>query len=554
MTNLPGGHGSRKRNPDLYSAYEKQPFPDDEGSEGRFGRLFAVGETKELVKDKEGNAAVTRLRPHPSPRYDLERFGAKDGHMSMGTDQSSNTPAGITFLGQFVDHDITLDVQSKFERPEINVKLENARTPNLDLDCVYGGGREASPHLYNGAYLLEGQSVGSGESSDQSDLLRNPAGRAIIGDPRNDENILVSQVQAAVIRFHNRCVEVIGGSDEEVTFEKARNTTTHYYHRVLLEDFLFHVVGIEMIQDIANRGRQYYFPKGFWLNGAPQKPYMPVEFSVAAYRFGHSQIRNDYQLNDSKKVPLFHPRNSNLQQSGTLRGFQPLPAGHHVDWSNFFSLPDEDCRQNAFKIDPFLPPSLLELPVPVVGEGGVTSLASRNLLRGRTFRLPAGDELADKMFLDGNLLGGASQIVRIGDANNHSGAVGNILRALGSEYAMTTIPLWLYVLCEAAIHGKADGANVQSSGGGDRLGPVGGRIVAEVIMGLLDHYRDMSGNGLDYSPDVPYSTSDTPQTTTVQIPVTANYGPRMSMRAFTDFAYAAGLQNQARARGAVGAA
>ncbi len=163
MSVEPGGRGSQQRSPDLY----KETVADSaEQAEGRFGRLFTIGET-ELRSDN----SITRLRPHPSPRYDLERLGRKDGPMkSAVSNQQSNTPAGITFLGQFIDHDITLDVQSKFENPGINSKLENGRTPNLDLDCMYGGGREASPHLYTGPYLLEGQETGMHGSVEVSDL------------------------------------------------------------------------------------------------------------------------------------------------------------------------------------------------------------------------------------------------------------------------------------------------------------------------------------------------------------------------------------------------
>ena len=97
---------------------------------------------------------------------------------------------------------------------------------------------------------------------------------------------------------------------------------------------------------------------------------------------------------------------------------------------------------------------------------------------------------------------------------------------------MESIPLWLYVLLEAAQHGN----------NGDRLGPVGGRIVAEVMMGLLDHYRDMSGKGLDYNPDKDIALD-------VNLVKTTDYGPRMSMKAFIDFAYAKPLADQNHVRG-----
>ena len=551
MSSTPGCHGSSRRNADLY----RPGFPD-EGSEGRFGRLFAVGDGGE---DKNGRE---RLRPHASPRYDLQRLGEKNGPMRTKGQQDSRMAAGMTFLGQFVDHDITLDVQSKFEKPEINVALDNARTPNLDLDCVYGGGPEASPHLYVGASLLEGEDISLADESNPSDLPRNAVGRAVIGDPRNDENIIVGQIQGAFLRFHNRCVEHIESQHPDLShsevFERARDTTLHYYHRVILEDLLYHVVGVDMIHDIAGNGRRYYFPTGFGDGVQPRRPFMPVEFSVAAYRYGHSQVRDEYALNTDKSVSLFAPRGEDDGAADTLRGFQALPSGHHLEWSRFFSLQPGDSGQFAFKIDPFLPAPLLELPRGVVAsDNDVTSLASRNLLRGRTFRLPSGEAIAERMAEDGALLGhdpdnGADKIVRLSNAEAVSNSdVRDLMQTLQGEYAMQTTPLWLYILIESAIHGDGFDSRSPGSGGGDRLGPVGGRIVAEVLMGLMDHFRDTSGKGLDYQPDVPYNFEETPKNDAVSIASTAAYGPRMSMCAFIDYAYAAPLADPDRVRGSV---
>jgi len=543
-----GSHGSEARNTDLY---DREKFPD-EGVEGRFGRIFPVGEG--YAKDGK-----PKLRPHPSPRYDLTRLGAAEGPMGEGPRAESLAPAGMTFLGQFIDHDITLDVQSKFEKPEINFRLENARTPNLDLDCVYGGGREASPHLYADAYLIEGEPSDTLNGVERSDLPRNAVGRALIGDPRNDENVLVSQIQASFIRFHNRSVDVIRRTkrieNDDELFERARDTTIHYYHRLLLEDFLFHVIGSAMIHSIASDGRKFYLKNGFWSKkGLLEKPFMPVEFSVAAYRYGHSQVRDEYKINDKKTLPLFSDREND--DKNPLSGFQPLPSELVVDWDNFFSLPGLKIEQCAFKIDPFLPPFLLALPKMIVGDGGVISLATRNLLRGRTFRLPSGEEIARRMIEQGCLdhdesNDPAARHVNINGDESYSNEVNKLLKDLRTDYAMKEIPLWLYILLEADIHGRGFSPDdAVKSSGGDRLGPVGGRIVGEVLMGLLDHYRDMSGKGLDHSPDVPYRFDGDPQTSdSVLISETKNFGPRMSMRAFIDFAYGACLTEPDKVRG-----
>ncbi len=530
-----GAHGAPGKNPGLYQVNDFSSERVDEESDGRFGRMFVIGEGK----TEDG---VEKLQPNPLPRYELRRLGAKGGPLETKNGPSAGkrnslAPAGITFLGQFIDHDITLDVQSKFSSPQINAALENARTPNLDLDCVYGGGREASPYLYqtNGegwesAKIIEGDSfTGTG----RNDLQRNSAGRAIIGDPRNDENIFVAQVQGAVIRFHNKCVDYLhakGINDNEELFEKARDTTTHYYHRVILEDFLYRVIGLDMLQAIATQGRHYYFPNGFdGEKGWPERPFMPVEFSVAAYRYGHSTVRDAYVVNaGSGNKKLFDEE---------LRGFHAIPAGQLCDWDWFFVAQDKTAEQFAHKIDPFLPEPLFQLP-DFAGEE--RSLASRNLMRGRIFRLPSGESIARRMIADGVHIAYGQAMTEddmIGpDTTGLPTEIKKLQKKLSGEYALPETPLWLYILMEAATYGKGFASkNLQEehekqSTGGDRLGPVGGRIVGEVLMGLLDHYRDATGKGLDYDPDVPNGGDG------VQL-AGMKFGPRMSMRAMIDFAY-----------------
>jgi len=535
MNNRPlGAHGAPGKNPGLYRVSDFSSERVDEESDGRFGRMFVIGEGR----TEDG---VEKLQPNPLPRYELRRLGARGGPLEPGKGpgtgkRNSLAPAGITFLGQFIDHDITLDVQSKFSSPRINAALENARTPNLDLDCVYGGGREASPYLYNtggeaweSAKLLEGDSfTGTG----RNDLQRNNAGRAIIGDPRNDENIFVAQVQCAFIRFHNKCVEHLHGNgldDDEALFEKARDTTTHYYHRIILEDFLYRVIGLDMIQAIATRGRHYYFPNGFdGRKGWPERPFMPVEFSVAAYRYGHSTVRDAYVVNaGSGNKKLF---------DAELRGFHPIPASQLCDWDWFFAAQDKTAEQFAHKIDPFLPDPLFQLPDFARGE---RSLASRNLMRGRIFRLPSGEAIAKRMIADGvHIAYGQPMTERdmMGPDTKAPKEIKALQKSLAGEYALPETPLWLYILMEAGTFGKGfaspalQEAHETESTGGDRLGPVGGRIVGEVLMGLLDHYRDATGKGLDYDPDIPDGEGG------VQL-AGMKFGPRMSMRALIDFAY-----------------
>ena len=134
-------------------------------------------------------------------------------------DDNEAIPAGYTYFGQFVDHDITFDPVSSLQRINDPDALENFRTPRFDLDSVYGSGPGDEPFQYDrdsidGVKLLvgKGRDVNTGETTSEDDLPRNAQGIALIGDPRNDENIIVSQLQLAFIKLHNKFVDQISGS------------------------------------------------------------------------------------------------------------------------------------------------------------------------------------------------------------------------------------------------------------------------------------------------------------------------------------------------------
>ncbi len=626
-------HGAKAYNPDLYA---EQPAP------GSFARMFDL--------ERFG------LDPHPSPIYDLRRLGAEGGPMQEAADDpvdDSRIEAGITFLGQFVDHDITLDVTSSLERRAIPAETPNQRTPDLDLDCVYGAGREATPWLYDGPYLVVGAPILGG---DRHDLARVPAtGVALIGDPRNDENFILSQVQAAFIAFHNRFVtEILSGrlvaegvianpTDDpdaikaalaqlsgspdsaenalaaelgEAAFEAARDHTIHYYHRMLVEYFLPKVIGLGRTIDIATNGRRFYLepltePESEGGGLVIRDPNMPVEFAAAAYRFGHSQVRQTYTLTATGE-PM------DLFREGVQNGFVPVTDGSGgsrdlvIDFGQFFPIPGRaDMPQTTRRIDPRLPAGLFMLDrVGVVPPGGLGSLAARNLNRGRTFRLPPGEALFRTVALppieEGEILEvepGGRGVLRLGRRGAAPGPEAKLegmavqvalkpdpryqLTALAPEgqglesapaggpraldagderlqpfleaseevrsvLGLPATPLWYYVLEEAAnwpvTFGETPDSNhvwpvelyIQESvaylaenltenrtaygkGGalprstGQILGPVGGTIVGEVIIGLLDHYREKTGKGLDY-------------VTEIEVPLTEleGFGPRMT--------------------------
>ncbi|MEM7119287.1 MAG: heme peroxidase family protein [Chloroflexota bacterium] len=399
---------------------------------GRFGRLFP------------------NLAPFLPREENLAELGRKEGVMDPGLHKQRNNPniaAGFVFFGQFVDHDITFDPTSSLERQNDPEATKNFRTPALELDSVYGAGPEASPYLYerDGMTLLI-------DVTAPRDLPRNSKNVALIGDPRNDENLIVSQLHLAFLKFHNSIVKQVGD------FEEAQRLVRWHYQWIVLHEFLPALVGQELVDEIyddryAGGGRRYYQ----WRN----EPFIPVEFSVAAYRFGHAQVPATLQVNDvfkvngSSHIPLFDRDEFMDEDPDDLSGFGRRAERRFVDWNYLFDTGD-GAFQASKRIDTTLSGPLFDLPF--VAPGGLSSLAQRNLLRGRSFGLPTGQAVAQAMCLSPLSCDALEDVAHLG-------------------FHFQT-PLWFYVLREAAVLGK-----------GKKLGPVGGRIVAEVLIGLLEGDR-----------------------------------------------------------------
>ena len=378
--------------------------------------------------------------------------------------------AGFTFLGQFVDHDMTFDPTSSLARRQDPESIRNFRIPALDLDSVYGGGLNVSPQLYDQlvdagrtTFLIEeipGSALVSIDGSIRHDLPRNSQLVALAGDPRNDENLVVSQLHLALLRFHNAVVEDVknelgpGFSGDEI-FAEAQRTVRWHYQWLLVHEFLPATVGQDTLDDVLENGLQHYK----WRND----PFIPVEFSVAAYRFGHSQVRPSYRASfgTSPSNPalqffalLFDPVATDPADPADLRGGRRAPR-RFIDWQTFFDFGDGRSRPNK-KIDTTLSTVLFEL----LGQppATATSLATRNLLRSLTMKVPSGQRVARAMKLPEL---GPGDLADLKDLSLHQ-----------------RTPLWFYILREAAV--MADG---------EHLGPVGGRIVTEVIVGLIQGDR-----------------------------------------------------------------
>jgi hypothetical protein len=409
----------------------QQVDPGRDPPTGRFGRMFPQLPACD-VGDDAIEELVELMRERTRPSTDNIRI-----------------PAGFTYLGQFIDHDITFDPTSKLDRDNDPQALVNFRTPRFDLDNVYGSGPKAQPFLYDwkeseppGARLL----VGHNAVDATDDLPRNQQGRALVGDARNDENLIVAQLHLLFIRFHNAVVDRLRGEAKECEiFERAQRIVRWHYQWIVVHEFLPKVAG-DATADRALVHREYFK----WAH----EPFIPVEFSGAAYRFGHSMVRDAYGIRRRREgepvqrsVPIFPD----------LAGFTWLPRHLVIDWERFFELPGvARPPQFGFRIDTALVKALFDLP-----ESG-KALPRLNLQRGAALGLPSGQDVAcamheralteEELLLDGQVSPRAREA---------------LLRAT---------PLWYYILCEAATGEHA----------GKHLGPVGGRIVAEVLAGLLE--------------------------------------------------------------------
>jgi hypothetical protein len=405
----------------------------------------------------------------------------------------SSIPAGFTYFGQFVDHDITFDVSSTLDVETDANTIPNMRSPALDLDSLYGQGPGLDAFLYEfptsgsptAIRLKRGtnSNVGPGGPSGNGtqggmvtqsdwDVPRIPGtNTAVIGDPRNDENLIIVQFHHAMIRFHNAVVDLLlAASFAGDIFAEAKRIVTHHYQWAVVHDYLKRICGEAAVTAALST---VVAPVGSAFR-------MPVEFAVAAYRFGHSMIRDTYWVN-------FTFTNATLGQVFEFNRNPRLPVFSNwvVDFNAFFDTGvPVPVNNKARRIDSFMAAGLETLP----GFSGMMAvLATRNLRRGLALGLPSGQGMAN-----------AFGIAPMTAAELTSGLPAAEVTVLNSNggLLLNRTPLWYYVLREAAV-----------LGGGNQLGPVGARILAETFVRLLKRdagsYLNVSGG---FSPILPSPT------------------------------------------------
>ncbi len=454
-------------------------------SQGRFGRMFRnLTPAKFGPNDADNIANLSALADN--------MVGDFDPPKDSPDAEESGIPALYTYFGQFIDHDITFDPVSLLTKQQDPDGLVDFRTPSLDLDNVYGRGPNDQPYMYDnaGKFLLGETLTGTGVSN-AFDLPRFK-GRALIGDPRNDENSIVSQLQGLMLRFHNRMVD----DNDSLSFEDVQQRVRFHYQYVVLNDFLPRIVHASVLDGLKTAGRYdrsklaYYHWKTF--------PFMPVEFSVAAYRLGHSMIRPGYRLNDADNMLLQIFPDPNNPDQNALTGFRSMGPGRAIDWGRFIDIDKraygvEDDSTNtdnkrrlqfAYRIDTSLVDPLRKLPPEVASNP--SSLALRNLERGWRLGLPSGQAVARAMHVTPL----TDELIIVGRAVDHpeAGDPQVPIASIANGVFKGNCPLWTYILAEArqfqaAVTIPVTGTPVTVNT--PQLGPVGGRIVAEVFLGMM---------------------------------------------------------------------
>ncbi|WP_249999375.1 LysM peptidoglycan-binding domain-containing protein [Actinoplanes sp. M2I2] len=429
--------------------------------------------------------------------------------------EDSDIPAAYTYFGQFVDHDITLEIQQGFgsatmaqlldpAMTPLNVEairnaLLNQRTPMLDLDSVYGLPAPRDPA--DGNKMLVGKVSPTGGTTrpvkrpdskagdDFHDLPREGASpgniehdrAAVIGDPRNDENTIIGQLHVAFLRAHNALV------DQGLSFDEARRVLRQHYQHVVVHDFLKRVADPAIVDDIVANGNK-------WFDPLSEPSFMPLEFSVAGYRFGHSMVRFAYNFNENFNLNDGIPATLDLLFTFTalsdgLGGFPTLPENWIVEWENIIG--DDPGVGLARRLDPSLAAfkndrfqALFALQ-DVTGQPEQPDLAARlavrNLLRGYRLRLPTGQAVAEHIGV---------QVLTKDEVIAAGGEEQRIALEAGGFQFRT--PLWYYVLAEAKVLGQ-----------GNRLGPVGSTLIAEVLIGLVRRSADSILTQPGWAPSLP---------------------------------------------------
>jgi len=415
-------------------------------------------------------------------------------------ERTSAAPSGYVYLGQFIDHDITRDGRFILDEADPHEdKTPNYRTPCFDLDTLYGKRGVLGPNVDpKTGELSLGQTLpvtdhGRAFPVKLDDLAREPDGTAKLMDPRNDENLVIGQMHVLFTKFHNCALQLLK-NDQSLSpspsgtspFEQARRFVTWHYQWIVLNDFLPNIVRKSILKDIATNGlrlfKRPYTPADYPIN-------LPIEFTVAAYRFGHSMIQENYLLNHDLGVQTGILMFMTKRGQGINSNSPALPANYVIDWDHFFTAP-EGVLNRGQNIDTFITEALYGLPPQTVAAfranfraRALTPLHAAELMlplpeltlrRGSKMHLPSGEEFADHFNLP-----------KLAPVDIP--ALPEDKEFFEQPEFRGRTPLWYYLLREAAVHAISDPEpSVPPDPPMQKLGMIGSRIVAEVLLQILN--------------------------------------------------------------------
>lgn len=440
---------------------------------GYFGSMFFPGEDP-LEEDL------------PDPRLLAERMTFLEPDAQSASERLENVliPAGYTFFGQFLTHDLTFDPTSVQERVRDPEAVRNFRTPELDLDSLYGSGPRAMPWLYDpdyyGMFILN-------RDEDAYDVDRNRKGQPLMADPRNDENLVLAQLHVAFLKLHNLVLRRLAQNRilaPEERFHEARRIVILLYQYILWRDYLPRIC-MSVVLDYFRRGGQPLFFR-YAEQTRYGEPYLPIEFN-SALRFGHPQIKPRYRINTGLEADFI----SEQTQKNLRCGGRPITANQRVDWSYFFGDEEAgkpDRPQLSRLIRTQVSAQAGNIPEQDVAPGQVlpSRLTERDLRRAKNWGVPSGERVAKAIDTRIRKEAEHNEILQSFEKKYPKFLDRDEIWPKGYEaFRENKAPLLYYILREA-----------WKQEGGKRLGFVGSCIIAEVIHGLLKfEMKPVGGKG-----------------------------------------------------------
>jgi len=451
---------------------------------------------------------------------------------------NSSIPAGYTYLGQLIAHDLTFNAAPLGASSRGVAGGHNLVSPALDLDCIYGGGPDRLPWLYcweegdptggrrarlrlgltrpssntsgcpmlTQATLNDLPRVRSGSATNNlPDAVRPgvPTGNAkelyepLTADPRSEDTLMLSQLVVLFHKLHNRIVAKLGGAGagSQETFRLARALTRRCYRAIIAHDYLRRLLDRDIWQNYLARyeaGELSAFTFMHPLLASSASPSLPAEFTMAAFRIGHVMIRQGYELNRTKNKPF--PLELLMRFTGGVPGKVPITADWVIEWPLFFppcqadGTPQPGANFQASHAlipavgkevnrHPSFAPSQAHRPLQGMPPETWGGLMYRDLARGFDALLPSGQELSQSLFGAHTV---STEELRAGLAASLTAA--HALDNAQIDALSQDTPLFYYILREAEL------------AGGRHLGRLGSTIVAEVIFAILTRDVAMSGD------------------------------------------------------------